>query len=235
MKKIIIIILIFFSVFIIYKTNEKNLIDYMSIGDSLNLGINSYGNNIYGYNDYVKTYLENDNLLHKYNNHFSKINYKIEDLNKDIINNKEILYDGKVFNLKKELREADLVSISIGMDTLVSILNSNKCCDESKKQLDYIINNMDDLIKNVKSFSKGKIILIGYYNPTSKYDKNIERMFAYLNDKYESISKKYNIIYIDIYNLIKQNKDYLPNKLDYHVTSKAHLKIASEIIEKFKF
>ena len=52
MKKIILPILIIFLTFIIYKVNDKNLIDYMVIGDSLNLGLNSYGNVGYGYNDY---------------------------------------------------------------------------------------------------------------------------------------------------------------------------------------
>ena len=62
MKKLIVLFSVIFLTFIIYKVNANNLIDYMSIGDSLDLGINSYGNNTYSYHDYLKNYLYNNNL-----------------------------------------------------------------------------------------------------------------------------------------------------------------------------
>lgn len=231
MKKIIVIGLIVFLVFIIYKTNDNNLIDYMVLGDSVSLGINSYGNKTYGYNDYLKTYLDNNNLLHKYNNYFSKSNYKIVDLTNDIKNNKNILFNDKTYNIKKELREADLLTISIGMDEITEILNKNDV-KEIKSQIDNLINNMDELLSEIVSLSKSKIILIGYYNPFNSYTKEYNRIFAYIKDKYLLLAKKYNIIYLDIYNIIQNDKSYLPNKLDYHLTSKGYLKITKEIIEK---
>ena len=234
MKKIIIPILIIFLVFIIYKANEDNLIDYMVIGDSLSLGINSYGNKTYGYNDYLKSYLDNNNLLHKYNDYFSKINYKIEELTSDIEINKNILYNDKTYNIKKELREADLVTISIGMDQVVDIINNNDITnfENVKNDLDILVKNMDKLLKNITSLSKSKIILIGYYNPYNDYNKESERIFSYLSDKYVFLAKKYSINYVDIYNIIKRNNSYLPNKADYHLTSRGYLEIAKEIINK---
>ena len=234
MKKIILIGLIILLVFIIYKTNENNLIDYMSIGDSTNLGINSYGNKTYGYNDYLKIYLKNNNELHRYNNYFSKANYKIEDLINDIKNNKNIVYDDKTYNIKHELREADLVTISIGMDEIIDILNQNKEVSISnvKKNLDIVIQNMDRLIQEIILLSKSKIILIGYYNPFNTYNKDIDNVFAYISDNYLTIAKKYNIQYVDIYNIIQKDKTYLPNKLDYHLTSRGYLNITREIISK---
>ena len=228
MKKIIILsIVIILLVYIIYKVNDKNLIDYMVLGDSISLGINSYGNQTYGYNDYLKSYLVNNNLLHKYNNYFSKNNYTIKELTMDIESNKNIIYNDKTYYLKKELRNADLLIISIGMDEIVKILNDK---ESIKGNLDELINNMDKLLLKIKEYNKSNIILLGYYNPYN--DKDIENCFAYIRDEYIKLSKKYNIKYIDIYNCIKNNKTYLPNKLDYHLTSKGYLKIASEIIEK---
>ena len=87
MKKILFLLIIIISLFLIYKNNDKT-VDYLDLGDSLSLGINSYGNKTYGYNDYLKNYLDNNNLMHKYNNYFSKANYTIEELTNDIINNK---------------------------------------------------------------------------------------------------------------------------------------------------
>jgi len=236
MKKIIgISILIFLLVFIIYKSNDYNLIDYMVVGDSMNLGINSYGNITYGYNDYLKDYLENSNLLHKYNNYFVKNEYKIRDLVEDIKNNKNILYNDKTYNIKKELREADLVTVAIGMDELVKILNNKDIKDFAKiqKDLDVMVNNMEELIKSITALSKKKIVLIGYYNPyTNNITKDVDQILAYISDKYKNIASKYSITYIDIYNLIKKDVNYLPNKLDYHLTSKGYLQIAKEIITK---
>lgn len=234
MKKIVIPILIVFLTFIIYKTNDDNLVDYMAIGDSLSLGINSYGNHSYGFNDYLKSYLENNNLLHHYNSLYSKNDYKIEELINDIKTNKNILYDDKTYNIKKELREADLLTISIGMDELVNLLNANKEFNEIQNDLDKLCNNMDTLIKEITSLSKTKIILLGYYNPSNNFDKNTNQIFAYINDKYMRIASKYSITYIDIYEEISQDKNYLPNKNDYHLTSKGYLKIANKIIKNIE-
>lgn len=234
MKKIVIPILIVFLTFIIYKTNDDNLVDYMAIGDSLSLGINSYGNHSYGFNDYLKSYLENNNLLHHYNSLYSKNDYKIEELINDIKTNKNILYDDKTYNIKKELREADLLTISIGMDELVNLLNANKEFNEIQNDLDKLCNNMDTLIKEITSLSKTKIILLGYYNPSNNFDKNKNQIFAYISDKYQSIASKYSITYIDIYEEIRQDKNYLPNKNDYHLTSKGYLKIANKIIKNIE-
>ena len=208
----------------------------MVIGDSLNLGLNSYGNIGYGYNDYIKSYLENNQLLHQYNDLFTKENYKIEELTSDIQNNKSLLYDDKTYTFKKELREADLVTIAIGMDELVEILNQETEINYSnlKADLDKLCLEMDNLIKEITSFSKTEIILIGYYNPINEETKDIERIFAYLNQQYENIAKKYSIIYLDIYETIKKDKNYLPNKNDYHLTSKGYLQIAKEIIKKIE-
>ncbi len=236
MKKIIAVVLILFLIFIIYKANDDNQIDYMSLGDSINEGINSYGNHSYGYNDYIKSYLENNHLLHKYNAYYSKDKYKIIELLDDINDDKAILYNDRTYNIKKELREADLVTLAIGMDELVEILNNSKSQElkEIQTVLDKMISNMDKLLEKVVSLSKAKIVLIGYYAPYNNNDKNIKEIFAYLNEKYQNLANKYKIIYVDIYNSINQDKSYLPNASDYHLTSRGYLKIANEVIKKIE-
>ena len=232
MKKIIIgILIIIFLTFIIYKSNANNLIDYMSIGDSFDIGINSYGNNTYSYRDYLKNYLNNNNLLHKTYFYYSKSNYTIEELLNDITINKEVIYNDRMYNIKKDLREADLITISIGLDELISIIEDNKN-DNIYVKVDKMIDNMNILINNVQKISSSNIILIGYYNPYLNGNKELERLFAYINDKYYDIAKKYKLTYIDIYKII--NKNYLPNIRDYHLNSKGYLKIASKIIEELK-
>ena len=233
-KLIIIVVLILVFTFIIYKTNEDNLIDYMSIGDSVNLGINSYGNYAYGYNDYVKSYLENNNLLHKYNAYYSKDNYTILELINDINNNKEVIYNDKTYNIKRELREADLVTLAIGMDVLTDILMDAKDFEDIKSSLDTMAFYMEKLLKSLKSLSKSKIVLIGYYKPFQDSNVEVEKALTYLNDKYKNIAKNNSIIYVDIYNSIKEDINCLPNNKDYHLNSHGYLKIANEVIKKIE-
>lgn len=237
MKKVVVFILIIFFTFLIYKINDKNLVDYLSLGDSLALGINSYGNHSYGYNDYVKSFLENNNLLHKYNSYYTKNDYTISELTSDINSNKTIFYDDKTYSLKKEIREADIITLSIGLDELISIieLNENKTnLDDIYPKIDTLCLEMDELVKTIKKYSEARIILIGYYNPYGEANKELSNLFAYISDKYTNIAKKYSINYLDIYQLILENKNYLPNNRDYHITSKGYLKIASEIIKKIE-
>ncbi len=233
MKKIIIIFSVIITLtFIIYKANANNLIDYMSIGDSFDLGINSYGNNTYSYRDYLKNYLNNNNLLHNTSFYYSKTNYKIEELLNDIKINKEIIYNDKTYNIKKELREADLITIAIGLDELVSIIENDNITSDIYIKVDKFIKNMEELVNNIQKISSSNIILIGYYNPYLNRNKDLGRLFAYINDKYRKIAKTYKITYVDIYNTI--TSDYLPNSKDYHLNSKGYLKIASKIIEELK-
>ena len=234
MKKIIVPLLVLLLVIVIYNLNNKKNIDYVVLGDSISLGINSYGNKTFSYSDYLKIYLDNNNLLHEYYPHYVKSKYKIDELNQDIINNKIILFNDRTYNIKKELREADLITIAIGMDNLVEILKNNQNKDFKDIQifLDNLINQMDKLLKNITSINKTQIVLLGYYNPSKIYNKTIERIFAYLNDNYSILSKKYKVTYVDIYNIVKNNALCLSNQNDYHLTSKGYLKIAEEIIKK---
>ena len=196
----------------------------MDIGDSSSLGINSYGNKTYGYNDYIKNYLETNNFLNSYNNIFSKSKYRISELNNDIINNKDVIYNNRTYNIRKSLRETDLLTIFIGMDEVIDLINRN-----NTSEIDNLINNMDNLIKNIKLYCKNKIILIGYYNPYDNID--FYKLFSYISDKYIEIAKKYNIIYVDINNIVSNDKTILPNKNDYHLTSKGYLKISNRVIK----
>ena len=92
--------------------------------------------------------------------------------------------------------------------------------------------NSENNVNNIQKISSSNIILIGYYNPYLNRNKDLGRLFAYINDKYRKIAKTYKITYVDIYNTI--TSDYLPNSKDYHLNSKGYLKIASKIIEELK-
>ena len=211
MKKFLLIFMVslfVLAIYILYK-DDKELI--LKVGDSLSLSINSY--NIKSYDDYYKDYLGN-----RYENYivYGKENYRIGELIRDIksninINNKTI---------QNILIKSDLVIIEIGIDELYMALNVS----DKYKYLDGMINNMDELISIIRKYCKEKILLVGYYNPTSNNQKYIN----YINERYKDISEKYNIKYLNIDEL-NDRKYYSGN--NYHINDKGYLWLNSQIIK----
>ena len=57
-KKLIIFCFLLSVIYLIYILFHNDKINYLSIGDSLSLGINSYNEESYGYSDYLANYLK---------------------------------------------------------------------------------------------------------------------------------------------------------------------------------
>ena len=226
MKKIIILLLCFFSVFLIFVLFKDNKINYLSIGDTMVRGVNSYNIIGNGYNDYVKNYLKRNNLLRSFNTDY--YNNSIIGFESDIVNNKTIVVNNKEYYLKKQLRESDLLVISIGMDEL-SYYFSNDVYSVHQ-EFDKMLLNLEDFIKVVVDYAKNDIIFIGYYNPTKMYDSDIDELFFYIEDSLMNRLKKYNVDYISLYETIK-NGNYLDNDSNHHLNSKGYLVVANKIID----
>ena len=68
--KLVILMILSCSVYFIYQQTKNSIINITSIGDTLSMGINSYGIKEYGYIDYYKDYLtketENVNIINEY-------------------------------------------------------------------------------------------------------------------------------------------------------------------------
>ena len=84
MKKIIFIIILFLSCYIVYNLTYDEKFNYLTIGDGLSSGVNIYNIKQYGYSDYVKDYLDFEDKLKSYNNSFTNYDYRITDLIKII-------------------------------------------------------------------------------------------------------------------------------------------------------
>ena len=104
MKKIIFTLLIFLMIFLIYYFNINKNIYYVSIGDFLSYGKNSYSDNI---NKNYKSKID------KYIN-ISKIDdYRVTNLINDINDNKEIIVNKEKKNLQNVLIKANYITLSI--------------------------------------------------------------------------------------------------------------------------
>lgn len=238
LKKILIMLIIFTIVFIIYILNIDKKIYYVSLGDSLAVGQNPYNQIGYGYSDYVANYLKENKLYKFYTKEYASKEYRTTDLINDIINNKKIKINNKHEGLKTILRKSELVTISVGSNDIfykLGINNSNYTIndDEIYNYIDETIEDIDKLINLIKKYCKKEILLIGYYNPitSSGNSRQLEPIFTYLNNKGSEISKQNNITYIDIYEIFKENPEYLPNPNDIHPSNKGYQVIASQIID----
>ena len=195
------------------------------LGDGLSIGENSYNETGYGYVDYIKEKIK----INNYNN-YAKSNCLIEDLLKEIKINNE---------LKKDLRESNLLTISIGINDFYNKIDKQDINISNllslKPIINQIIDDLDIFLKELNKYAKQKVYFIGYYNPmpflfnTSSSD--LDTLFAYIDDRMNKITEKYNIKYISLYQLFKNNPSFLPNPSTYYPNTNGYIEIAKKILD----
>ena len=222
MKKILYIFLVIISILLIYFNVNNHKYNYTIIGDEI------ISDSIGNYNYYVKNYLERKNSLISFNNLY--YNDSIIGLANDIKNNRTIIKGDNEYYLKKVLRESDFVVIDIGM----KILNKNYDQYNMNKNYYYfnrMLDEIEKLIEEVTKYSCGKILFLGYYNPSNYYDAKTDEFFYNIDSKLQEMLSRKSIIYVDLYDLVKGNHYKLSNN-SYLLNQYAHKKIAS-IIEYY--
>ncbi len=227
--KFIVLILTCLLVYAIYNNNDNKNISYVNLGDGFAQGINSYGGKGYGYGDYLKDYLENNNRLYNYYNKFSYDDISINDLYKDILINKK---DKDNVNIKQALRDSNLLTLSIGLNDLIYQMSLNPQLTESVQNniLKKIETDMINLVNEIQKYYKYDIYLIGYYNfyPQNSVEN---KLLTRLNSIYSDIADEYNLKYIDIEN-ITENREYLENPSSFYPNLEGYKKIFEKILEE---
>ena len=195
MKKLIIIFLIFFSIFYIYLLTCDEKIYYLSIS-------NNYNSN--DFSNIIAKKLKRNNLLEIHVNEFSNNNNRITDYIDMIDDNKYIIKNNKKIHFKNALIKADIITLSLGTKDFITNYG-----DSTEKVLT-IRNNIETLIKKIREYSKEDIYFISIYSEyvDSKYiDK--------LNNDIKSICSDNKIKFINInnnYNYITENNNKLISK-----------------------
>ena len=220
MKKILIIGIIIISIFIIYLTTIDKKVYYLTLGDQIALGLTKEGYYEKSYSNYIKEYLEEKSKLEKYIDDFPTQGYRITDVINDINKNKEIEETGQT--LKNALIKADLITISIGKNDIVSKIDDvNKLTkiDYNKlyKNINEIIKDLDKLLEIIREYCKEDIIFIGINIDT--YNEKLNEIINYANESFIKIAEKYSITYIDQYENKEENKIY-PTKEEYEILGK---------------
>lgn len=227
MKKILILGVIILSIFLIYLTTIDKKVYYLALGDQISLGMTKEGYYEKSYTEYIKEHLEEKNKLEIYINDFQTQGYHITDIINDINNNKEIEESKKT--IKNTLIKADLITLSIGNNDIVSkiddITKLTKI-DYNKlyKNINQITNDLETLLKMLREYCKEDIILVGIYIYTD--NEKLSEIISYANEKFKEISEKYDITYIDQYEIITSTKE-----LNIYPTKEEYEKLGNTIID----
>lgn len=227
MKKIIFLSLVVLIVFFIYLFNIDKKVYFLALGDSLTVGTNAFGEDIYGYTDYVKDYLDDKNKLEKYVN-YAVNGYRTIDVINDINDNKVITINDEEITLKNALIKADVLTISIGSNDLLYYLSYN----DNRKYIVEVINDMDKLFKLIREYCKEDIFVMGFYNPFY-YMTSLNSDVKYANDLLKELTEKYNMTYIEISDELNSNK-YLPNMNDIHPSKEGYKIISKKFIKEIE-
>lgn len=230
MKKILTLIIVVLSVFLIYLGFKDKKIYYLSLGDSLSLGKNPYNILDYGYSDYIKDYLNDKELLETYVDSLNREDKRIIDIINDIENNKKILVDNKEKTLQHVLIKSDLITLSIGTNDLLSNVKINYEFSTSDlyKKFDELLVDYDELFKLLREYCKEEIVVIGLYNNIN--DENLDEFFNYTNIKLKELSNRYDIKFIKVSDEFK-NKKYFPNSNNLYPTKEGYIYIGKEIVK----
>ncbi len=217
MKKILIIGIIVLSIFLIYLTTLDKKIYYLSLGDQISLGMTKENYYEKSYTNYIKEYLEEKNLLETYINSYEEQGKRITDIINDINNNKEIEETNKT--IKNSLIKSDLITISVGTNDIIAKINNINKNEINYKilneNINSIIEDLDKLLKLIREYCKEDIIMIGIHIITD--DEKIQELINYANEKFKETSEKYNITYINMYEILNLEEEYkiYPTKQEY--------------------
>ena len=231
--KYLLFLVIVLSVFLIYHFFPEKKINYIALGDSVAAGQNPYGEIGKSYADYLYEQLKEEDKVKYFSKKYSVSGYETVDIINEIIRNSDI---------KRDLRESDLVTISIGANDFLNsfdIKNINLLDEASYYQkVDEILPRLDSCIKEIRKYAKNDLYIIGYYNPfPALFDMKeewVDQLFQYVDKTYQELAKKYDAIYLSNYEIFKQNKNYLPNPMDIHPNLDGYKAIANQIYEKLK-
>lgn len=222
MKYKILIVLILGTILtsIIYFNVDNSKIDLLTLGDSLSTGMTAYHIEGYDFNDYLVECLNEEDKLDKYYKSFNETDETLSGLINKINNNISNIEQN--IKIKQAIKQADIITIAIGMDELNNYALKNTL---GSTKINGFIHKYEELLKLLKSINNKKIFVIGLYSSNLINQNKIEK----INYELYELTKKYNINFIDISN-ITDYKEFFTLKNNYYLNYKGQ-KYIFEIIK----
>lgn len=232
---IIFIVLITIAIYYVFDPKQKT---YIAMGDFFATGVNADNEYAYGYPDYIRDNYNNERKLKYFDKTYTNNDYTIKEIKKDLSNNDFKIVNGNTISIKRLLRESDILTITIGINDILKYLNINRIQDleyKPKQQIDEALTNakkdLEELIKEINKYAKGKIIFVGYYFPGYEEYENTYYTVNNMNYMYQNLSSKYNIDYFKTTNLFNKTENITKNL---YPNYKIYKKIAQNITKKYE-
>lgn len=184
MKKIFLIGVTILLVFLIYLSTIDKKVYFLTL--------TSDGNNLY--NDKLKKYLEEKDLLERYVTSFNKEDMRITDFIKMIEDNQTVVLNHKEQSIKNALIKADIVVLETGKVDLFSKLAYEKNEEVLYEYVDGLMQDMDQYLSLIRMYCKEDVYLLQIYNPKHQFNTNV---IDYTNEQMKNLCQKYKINYID--------------------------------------
>lgn len=225
------------------KKEKKSPIYYIALGDSVAEGVNQDSIVGKGYADFIYDYLIKEDRLKFYTKKFAKSGYTIDDVKNDIENNKSVEIDGQTLYIQDALRDADLITLTVGANDFIKNLDFTNYTskldnmDETKRELDEILAKNAELIDLIKTYSDKQIVVTGYYNPFPNIEdrwEQISELVEYYDDALHNICLQKEVEYFDLYLILYRDKRALPNSLNIHPSEYGYKLIADEMVKIIK-
>ena len=212
MKKVILILFLFLSCYLIYNLTDEKKLSCLVIGDQIA----------------DNKYLKDNKIITEYNNTYINKDYRIIDLINIIKYNEELKENNQSISIHRLLKNADILILSIGMNDIYYKLNDNT--KDIYTYINNMVNNMELLLKEINKYNYKKVIVLGYYNVNNK---NID-IFTYLNYKMKKITEKNKYEYLELNNILKNNPIFYETNNNFNLNNAGYNEINKIIVEKIK-
>ena len=242
MKMKILIIFLFFTgiIFISYVKSNKEEINYTIIGEK-----ELFSNNIISKNfsDLIYDELSKKNSFGFYSKEFTYKNIRTIDMINNINNNVSI---DNIY-IQNILKRTNVLIINTGNNEIIQRFNdvtdlpeinyklskvdSNENNDnEIYNYLDEVYKDIKVLIEKVKDLNEGKIIFLGIYNDTGNKDN--DKYYKYINEKLELLMHSNDIDYLNLFDVLNKNEDYLTKGNNIYITNEGNIAIFNKLYRK---
>lgn len=205
----------------IYFHTESEQINVLALGDGISTGMTVYHVEGYDYNEYLTEYLNEQNKLGTYYKYFNEIDETASNLVNKINNN--ITSIDKKIKLKQAIKEADIITISLGMDELNNYAKKNTL---GSTKINGFLNKYKEVLEKIRSLNDKKLYIIGLYESNLINETKIDK----INMELEQIAYQFQAKYIEIKDITTQKEFFKANN-NYYLNYKGQEYIFNKIKE----
>lgn len=229
MKMKITIVLIIFLIIVVlsYFIMSKREMNYTILGEKEIFSNNLVSKN---FSDLIYEKLSTEKNFGFYSKEFIKDDIRIIDLINIIKDNQK----SDNLSIQNILNRTNILILNIGNSEIYYKLSKLDIEENNDKivyrYLDEITKDMVKLLKEIKKYNNSDIYVLGYYNNTN--NMNNDKYYKYINNLMNNYCENNNIYFIDTYEILNKNIDYLSQNMPIYITNEGNIALFNKIYSK---